>query len=74
MSQNFLKMLLVLSGCLIGSAVAIMLTVKSQPKINPCEYQFIVTDDSVTVYDYDRTVGTIKLDGQLDSLIILYNQ
>jgi hypothetical protein len=74
MSQNFLKMLLVLSGCLIGSAVAIMLTAKSQPKINPCEYQMIVTDDSVTVYDYDRTVGTIKLEGQLDSLINLDNQ
>jgi hypothetical protein len=38
------------------------------------EYQFNVTDDSVTVYDYGRVVGTIKLDGTLDSLITLDNQ
>jgi len=36
---------------------------------HPCEYQFIVTDDSVTVYDSKRIVGTIKLEGSLDSLI-----
>ena len=36
---------------------------------HPCEYQFIVTDDSVTVYDSKRIVGSIKLEGQLDSLI-----
>jgi hypothetical protein len=33
------------------------------------EYQFIVTDDSVSVKDYDRHVGTIKLDGELEKLI-----
>jgi hypothetical protein len=33
------------------------------------EYQFIVTDDSVSVKDYDRHVGTIKLDGELERLI-----
>lgn len=38
------------------------------------EYQFIVTDDSITVYDGQRTVGTVKLQGQLDSLIIEDNQ
>lgn len=38
------------------------------------EYQFVVTDDSVTVYDGDRTVGTIKCDGSLDSLITIDNQ
>ena len=43
-------------------------------KKNPCEYQFIVTDDSVSVFDGKRTVGTIKLEGQLDSLITLDNQ
>jgi hypothetical protein len=40
----------------------------------PAEYQFIVTDDSLTVYDSRRVVGTIKLQGQLDSLITLDNQ
>jgi hypothetical protein len=33
------------------------------------EYQFVVTDDSVSVTDYDRHVGTIKLDGELKKLI-----
>jgi hypothetical protein len=33
------------------------------------EYQFVVTDDSVSVTDYDRHVGTIKLDGELEKLI-----
>lgn len=38
------------------------------------EYQFNVTDDSATVYDHGRIVGTIKLNGTLDSLIMLDNQ
>jgi len=44
------------------------------PKKNSCEYQFIVTDDSITVYDGDKTIGTVKLEGQLDSLIIKDNE
>ncbi len=47
---------------------------KKQKKYDPCEYQFIVFDDSVTVYDYGRVVGTIKSDGSLDSLIISDNE
>jgi len=42
--------------------------------VDSTEYQFIVTDDSATVYNHGRVVGTIKLDGTLDSLIILDNQ
>lgn len=37
--------------------------------LNPCEYQFVATDDSVSVNSYDRYVGTIKLDGSLETLI-----
>jgi hypothetical protein len=60
---------------LIGAAFGILIT-KPEPKppVNPAEYQFVVTDDSVTVYDVNRIVGTIKLEGQLDSLITLDNQ
>ena len=36
---------------------------------NPAEYQFIVTDDSITVRDFGRKVGSIKLEGQLKDLI-----
>lgn len=40
---------------------------------NP-EYQFIVVDDSIIVYDGNREVGTVKLQGQLDSLIVDDNE
>jgi len=33
------------------------------------EYQFIVTDDSVSVSNFGKPVGTIKLEGQLKQLI-----
>lgn len=38
------------------------------------EYQFVVTDDSISVYDDNRVVGTVKIEGQLDSLIIADNK
>ena len=41
---------------------------------NPAEYQFIVTDDSITVKDFGKQVGTIKLEGQLKELINEHNK
>jgi hypothetical protein len=38
------------------------------------EYQFVVTDSTITVWDHNRPVGTVRLEGQLDSLIIADNQ
>jgi hypothetical protein len=38
------------------------------------EYQFVVTDTIITVYDANRIVGSVKLEGQLDSLIIADNE
>lgn len=38
--------------------------------VDPAQYQFIVTDDSITVTDSNRKVGTVKLEGQLEQLII----
>lgn len=38
------------------------------------EYQFVVVDSTITVWDRNRHVGTVKLEGQLDSLIIADNQ
>jgi len=35
----------------------------------PTEYQFTVIDDSISVTDFDREVGTVKLEGQLKQLI-----
>ena len=36
---------------------------------DPSEYQFTVTDDSISVQDFDRYVGTVKIEGQLEKLI-----
>ncbi len=33
------------------------------------EYQFTVIDDSITVTDFGREVGTVKIEGQLKQLI-----
>lgn len=33
------------------------------------EYQFVVTDDSITIKDYGREVGKVKIEGQLKQLI-----
>ena len=38
------------------------------------EYQFVVTDSTMTVFDQNRVVGTVKLEGQLDSLVVADNQ
>lgn len=72
MKQSLLLGLLLVTCSLFGAMITIM-AIKPEP-VNPCEYQFTVTDDSVTVYDASRIVGTIKLEGQLDSLITLDNQ
>ena len=72
MKNSYLLAMLLITCSLLGAMLTIMfLKPKEQ---SACEYQFIVTDDSVTVFDSDRTVGTIKLEGQLDSLITLDNQ
>lgn len=36
---------------------------------NPAEYQFVVTDNSISITDFGRKVGTVKLEGQLKELI-----
>jgi hypothetical protein len=38
------------------------------------EYQFVVTDSTITVWDNNRLVGNVKLEGQLDSLIMADNE
>jgi len=33
------------------------------------EYQFTVTEDSISVEDFGRQVGTVKIEGELKNLI-----
>jgi hypothetical protein len=42
---------------------------KQSQQPDPTEYQITVTDDSITVKDFGRTVGTVKLTGELQQLI-----
>jgi len=80
MRNSFLLAALILSSSILGVIVTLtyLKWSKPVPKPNPCEYLFTVTDDSITVYDRlmdcERIVGTVKLEGQLDSLINLDNQ
>jgi hypothetical protein len=59
-----------------GSAILIEFTDENTVYIGPlenetdsAEYQFTVTDDSISITDFDRYVGTVKLEGQLKELI-----
>ena len=38
------------------------------------EYQMVVEDDSIIIFDKNRFVGKVKIQGQLDSLILEDNQ
>lgn len=40
-----------------------------ETETNSAEYQFTVTEDSISITDFDRYVGTVKLEGQLKELI-----
>ena len=40
-----------------------------ETETNSPEYQFTITDDSISIHDFDRYVGTVKVEGQLKQLI-----
>ena len=40
----------------------------------PVEYQFVVEDSTMKVFNGDNYVGTVQIQGQLDSLLVDYNQ
>ena len=74
MKNSYLLMGLIISSVILGSAMTILVIKPTPlppppPIVDPCEYQMNVTDDSITVYDGARIVGTVKIEGQLDSLI-----
>ena len=59
-----------------GSAIRLEFTDEDTVYIGPMEdpsespeYQFIVTDDSISVKDFNRHIGTVKIEGQLRNLI-----
>lgn len=70
--ENTIGIVLVAAGILLAvlSYGELLRVLNQQSK----EYQMNVTQDSVKVFDGERVVGTIKLEGQLDLLITKDNQ
>lgn len=78
--KNLTNLVILLTGICIVSVTLNILQFEAiddfveKENYDPCEYQFTITDDSATIYDYGRKVGTIKLDGELDKLMIKDNE
>lgn len=47
---------------------------KNKRTVDETQYQFTVTDSTIEVWNNDTYVGTVKLQGQLDSLLVDYNE
>jgi len=69
-----------LLGVIIGSSLVFFACqmlpchVYKKPVVSMHEYQMDVNWDSITIYDGANTIGTVKMEGQLDSLIIEDNR
>jgi len=69
-----------LLGVIIGMSITVLcyemvpFHVCKQQATDMHEYQLDVNWDSITVYDGLKTIGTVKLEGQLDSLILEDNR
>jgi hypothetical protein len=50
-------------------AVGLIIGKNGVSKADPAEYQFVVVDDSIIVKDFDKSVGKVKLEGELLKLI-----
>jgi hypothetical protein len=74
--KNYAILILILTTLLISVFIQIITIHNINNRFDRInvEYQFIVTDNTITVYDKNNVIGTVKLEGQLDSLLIDYNQ
>lgn len=58
----------------ITFVVCFLIAAKSTKAVDDTQYQFTVIDSKIEVWNNDTYVGTVKLQGQLDSLLVDYNQ
>lgn len=63
----------VIALAILSFLLGVCITIILQPK-DKSEYQFTITKDSMTVYDQGRYVGTVKVEGQLEQLLINDNE
>jgi hypothetical protein len=66
--------LLTITAIVSYKSISALQSVSARLDRTNVEYQFVVTDSTITVWDHNRPVGTVRLEGQLDSLIIADNQ
>lgn len=72
MKDYFLGTFCVLCILLLFTCISLVNSVNHH--IDETEFQFTVTDSLMTVYNGDTYVGTVRVQGQLDSLLVDYNQ
>lgn len=72
MKDYLIGTVLVLCIFLLLTSIGLVNSIK--PPYDDTVFQFTVTDSSMTVYNGDTYVGTVKVQGELDSLLVDYNQ
>ena len=65
--------MLALSLFLLITCIGVLNRVKDT-LVDETEFQFTITDSTMSVYNGSTYVGTVKIQGQLDSLLVDYNQ
>lgn len=78
------RVIVIVFGCMFGLCVSLLFTsIKTLDKVDErierlnrmsVEYQIVVIDSVVSVYDNNRFVGEVYLEGELESLINNDNQ
>lgn len=73
MKDYLIGTILVLCLCLLFTSIGLVNSVKKSLP-DETQFQFVVTDSMMTVYNGPNYVGTVKVQGQLDSLLVDYNE
>lgn len=63
------SLFLTVNGYLCYESISTLKSVEDHTNRLNTEYQMVVTDSTITVYDASRIVGTVKLEGELNDLI-----
>lgn len=73
MKDYMIGAMLALCLCLLFTCINLVNSVRHH-HCDETEFQFTVTDSTMSVYNGSTYVGTVKVQGQLDSLLVDYNQ
>lgn len=73
MRDYLIGTILALCIFLLFTCIGLVNSVRHQ-HCDETEFQFTITDSTMSVYNGSTYVGTVKIQGQLDSLLVDYNQ